>query len=139
MSVKQIIIFAIIILVVITATVFVMLNFFIANNDAEPQEVIKESFYYNLDQMICNLKDTSSKAVLKIVIETTDKELTTEFQNKSFLVKNMINKIVRNKTKVELDGSDGQDNLEKELVEELRKLFDNEEIINVYFDELIIQ
>lgn len=139
MSVKQIMIFAVITLVVITATVFAMLNFFVVNNNAEPKEVVKESFYYSLDQMICNLKDSSSKAVLRVVIETTDKELTTEFENKSFLIKNMINKIVRNKTKVELDGSDGQLNLEKDILKELRTLFDNEEIINVYFDELIIQ
>lgn len=139
MSIKQILIFAIIIIILVTATVLVMLNFFMVDNEEEPEEVIKESFYYNLEQMICNLKESSSKAVLKVVIETTDKELTTEFEDKTFLVKNMINKIVRNKTKEELEGSSGQVNLEKEILKELQSLFDNEEIINVYFEDLIIQ
>ena len=139
MSIKNILIFALVTLIVVTATVLVMLNFFMLNNNTKSEDVVKESYYFNVDQMICNIKNTSSKAVLKTVIETTDEELITKFEEKTFLIKNEINKIVRNKTREELEGSNGQLNLEKELAVELRRLFDNEEIINVYFEELIIQ
>ncbi len=139
MSIKNILIFALITLVIVIATVVVMLNFFVLNNNKESEDVIKESYYFNVEEMICNIKNTSGKAILKIVIETTDEELITKFQEKTFLITNEINKVVRSRTRQELEGSNGQINLEKELVVQLRKLFDNEEIINVYFEKLIIQ
>lgn len=139
MSIKHILIFAIITLVIVVATVFVVLNFFIADNNVEIKEVVKESYYYSLDQMISNIKDSSSKAVIKIVIETTDEELIKQFDEQDYKLKDEINRIVRSKTKEELEGSNGQLNLNMELVVQFRKHFDNEEIIKIYFDELIIQ
>ena len=138
MSTKKIFIFAIISLIIIASVVAVIFKFFILKDDEETEEVVKESYYYNVDQMICNLIDTSSIARLQIVIETTDKKLLEEFEKKKFLIKNAINEIIRNKQKEELNGSSGQLSLQKELVKRFQNIF-NKEIINIYFEELIVQ
>ena len=138
MSTKKIFIFAIISLLIIASVVAVIFKFFILKDDEETEEVVKESYYHNVDQMICNLIDSNSIARLQIVIETTDKKLLEEFEKKNFLIKNAINEIIRNKQKEELNGSSGQLSLQKELVKRFQNIF-NEEIVNVYFEELIVQ
>ncbi len=138
MSTKKIFIFALISLIIIVAVVAAIFRFVIFKDYEVKKEVVKESYYFNVDQMICNLMDTNSIARLKIVIETTDEELLKEFEKKNFLIKNSINEIIRNKQRDELEGSSGQLSLQKELVKRLQTIF-NKEIINIYFEELIIQ
>ena len=56
-----------------------------------------------------------------------------------YLIRNNINEIVRNKTEEELKGKDGQVNLQKEIKENLVDVFNDESIINIYFNEFVIQ
>lgn len=139
MSTQKIIIFALISLLVVSAIVFTGLKLFVFNDKGEPEEVIKKSYYYNLDQMICNLKETTRIVRLNIIIEATDSKLLEEFENKSFLIKNEVNQIIRNKTYEDLEGKKGQLALQNELTNKLKSVFNTEEIINIYFEELIIQ
>lgn len=139
MSTQKIIIFALISLLVVSAIVFTGLKLFVFNDKGEPEEVIKKSYYYNLDQMICNLKETTRIVRLNIIIETTDSKLIEEFDNKSFLIKHEVNQIIRNKTYQDLEGKKGQLALQNELTNKLKSVFSTEEIINIYFEELIIQ
>ncbi|WP_202708778.1 flagellar basal body-associated FliL family protein [Sporosalibacterium faouarense] len=139
MSTQKIFIYAIISLLVISAITFTGLKLFVFNDKDNTEEVVKESLYYNVDQMICNLKETSRIVRLKVIIETTDEDLITEFDEKSFLIKNDINETIRSKTYEDLEGSDGQLSLQKELTDRLNTVFSTNEIINIYFEELIIQ
>mgnify|MGYP000878507062 FL=1 len=53
-------------------------------------------------------------------------------------IRNEINLILREKNEEDLSGSEGQLKLQTEILEALRKLLKTEKILNVYFDEFII-
>ena len=76
---------------------------------------------------------------VKITIETKDKKALDTIEGKQFLIRDDINKIIRNKTEEDLQGKEGQVELQGEIKESLKKLFNEENITNVYFDDLIIQ
>lgn len=58
---------------------------------------------------------------------------------KQFLIRDEVNKIVRNSTEEELEGKEGQINLQNKIKENLIELFSDQNITNVYFDDFIIQ
>lgn len=94
---------------------------------------------YELGGMYANLKNSSRILKCTIVIEITDEEFTDELNNKKYLINNEINKIIRNKTTKEIEGSEGQISLQKEITDKLKEMFDAEKIYNIYFYELIVQ
>ena len=136
MSKKTIIIVVIILVIAIIVGIAVGVLFWKKSNSAE-KEVIK----YNLtvDEMYSNIKDSKRIIKLKITIESIDPKSIEKLAEKSFLVRDEVNKIVRNKTDDELEGADGQKNLQKEIKDSLIILFEDETITNVYFNEFIIQ
>ncbi|NLV76433.1 MAG: flagellar basal body-associated FliL family protein [Tissierellia bacterium] len=89
--------------------------------------------------MYCNIKDSKKIVRVKVTIETNNKNTLELLENKQFLIRDDINKIIRSKTEEELQGDEGQIKLQKEIKESLIKLFDDVAITNVYFDDLIIQ
>ena len=89
--------------------------------------------------MYCNIKDSKKIVKVKITIETNNKNTLELLENKQFLIRDDINKIIRSKTEEELQGDEGQIKLQKEIKESLIKLFDDVAITNIYFDDLIIQ
>lgn len=98
----------------------------------------KEKLYYEVGDMSTNLKGINRKVKLFITIEYTDKKLLEKFET-SKQIKDVILKILRNKTADDLDGIEGHNNLQKEITNMLVKTFANEEITNVYFNEFIVQ
>ena len=102
------------------------------NNDEN-----KEKYYYEVGEMISNLKDTSRKVKLNIKIEYTDKKLLKKLESSSF-IKHKIYEIVRDKTEDELNGKAGQIKIQSEVTEMLKKLFETDDIINIYFEEFIV-
>lgn len=98
----------------------------------------KEKLYYEVGDMSTNLKGISRKVKLFITIEYTDKKLLKKFEE-SKKIKDVILKILRNKTADDLDGIEGHSSLQKEITNILVKTFANEEITNVYFNEFIVQ
>lgn len=139
MSTKKIFLLAIITLIILLAIVGVVLKFFVFNDKNENKEEVKDKYKYEVDEILCNLKNTNSITRLKIIVETTDEKLIKEFEEKSYLIKNKVNEIVRNKTHEDLEGSEGQLSLQRELITELNDVFSTNEIVNIYFDEFIIQ
>ena len=71
--------------------------------------------------------------------EINNKNTYEELEGKQFLMRNEINKIIRSKEENELQGKEGQIALQNEIKENLIKLFNNESITNVFFNDLIIQ
>lgn len=141
MSTKKILIIAIVALVVIVAGIggtFLFLNMQNSSN-TETKEVSKEALYFSVGDMYSNMKE--SKRIIKsnITIEYTDKELEKQFTDKLFVIKDEINKIIREKTEDEVDGGESQEKLQEEIVSELGKIFETDQITNVYFEQFIVQ
>ncbi|CCQ95537.1 putative Flagellar basal body-associated protein FliL [[Clostridium] ultunense Esp] len=106
-------------------------------NDSSGKQV--ETFNLTLDDMYCNIKDSKKIMKVKITIETSNKKTLDMLGEKQFLIRDDINKIIRNKTEDEIQGEEGQVGLQKEIKESLVKLFNNSTITNIYFNDLIIQ
>lgn len=144
MSTKKVILIVVVVVIVILGLVGSIVGYlfnkggfaFMGNNEKKKET---EKYYLSLDSIYCNIKDSKKVLSLKVTIELDNEDSKTELDNKQFLIKDNINKIIRNKTEEELQGSEGQINLQKEIKNSLIKIFDDESITNVYFDEMIIQ
>ncbi len=95
-----------------------------------------ETFNLTLDDMYSNIKDSKKIVKLKVTISTNSKTTYEGLSEKQFLIRDDINKIIRNKTEEELQGKDGQVKLQEEIKLSLIELFNDETITNVYFDDL---
>jgi len=122
-------------IMVIIGSVFLLISY--KNN--MPQNTAKELYYFNVDEMYCNIMDSKKIVKLKVVIELTDEKLAEEFNNKSFLIKHEINTIMLNKTQKDLEGKEGLMALQSEITNKLSEVFNSKDISKVYFEEFIIQ
>lgn len=135
MSKKTIIIVLAVVVVAILAGLAIGINIYKKNS--EPKEVVKYSL--TLDDMYCNIKDSKRIMKLRVTVETLDEKFIETLTEKQFLIRDEINKTVRNKTEDDLEGENGQINLQENIKENLVNLFENESITNVYFNDFIIQ
>ena len=136
MSRKTIIIVVIILVLAIISGIAVGMVFWKKTNSG-----VRETERYNLtvDEMYSNIKDSKRILKTKITIESIDPKTIERLTEKNFLVRDEVNKLVRNKTDDQLEGTEGQTNLQKEIKQSLIVLFEDESITNVYFNEFIIQ
>lgn len=139
MDTKKTILIVLLVILILFAVAGLILGFSIYKNSGDKNKDI-EKYYITLEEMYCNIKDSKKIIKLKATIEINNKKTYEELEEKQFLMRNEINKIIRNKEEKELLGKEGQVALQNEIKDSLIKLFDNgESITNVYFDELIIQ
>lgn len=136
MSKKTIISIVIVLVLAIFAGIVVGMVLWNKNSNA-PRVVIKHSL--TLDDMYCNVKDSKRILKLKITLESTNLGTIENLTEKQFLVRDEVNKIVRNRTDEELQGKEGQVNLQEEIKTNLIELFADETITNIYFNDFIIQ
>lgn len=127
-------------IIIIAGVVFFMLSI----NSSKPKEEVlkldKNIIMYSFeDSFVTNIKD--SKKILKTVIdvEIADKKIEELITAREPEIRNEINLILRSKTEKDLEGSEGQESLQNELLASLRKIIKTEKIINIYFKEFIIQ
>ena len=141
MSNKNTVLVVLLVLVIVLAIVGIVLGTtFYKNNNANNSNKKKmETFNLTLQDMYCNIKDSKKIVKVKITIETNNKDSLKVLEEKQFSIRDDINKIIRNKKEDELQGKEGQVQLQKEINESLVKLFNDETITNVYFDDLVIQ
>ncbi|WP_236915633.1 flagellar basal body-associated FliL family protein [Clostridium sp. Cult2] len=141
MNNRNIVLIIILILVIIFAILGVVLGITYYRNNNANNSTRKQLETYNLtlDDMYCNIKDSKKIMKVKITIETSDKKTLELLSEKQFLIRDDINKIIRNKTEDKIQGEEGQTALQKEIKESLVKLFNDSTITNVYFNDLIIQ
>lgn len=90
------------------------------------------------DSFVNNVKDSKKicKVTLKVEINKEVAELVTYRESE---IRDRINALVRSKTEEDLAGKEGQEKLQKEIVEIIQKIINSKEIKNVYFDEFIVQ
>lgn len=136
MSNKTIIIIVVVLILAIFAGIAVGMTIWKNSSDA-PKEIIKHSL--TLDDIYCNIKDSKRIMKLRITIESTELKTIEKLTAKQFLIRDEVNKIVRNRTDEELQGKEGQVNLQEEIRLNLIELFEDETITNVYFNDFIIQ
>lgn len=139
---KMILIIAIILLVfVIIATGFVL--YFIKMNDTAKEELVKVDknivMYSFDDSFISNVKD--SKKILKITIklELPNSKIEKLIDARNPQIRNEVNLLLRGKTEEDLNGSEGQVKLQEEILGVVKKILKTDKILNVFFDEFIIQ
>lgn len=141
METKKVILIVVLVVVILFAVFGTIMGLFLTKNNGNNQNKNKEAekYYITVDDMYCNLRESKKIVKIKATIEITDKNTYERIQDKEFLIRDEINKIIRNKKEEELQGSDGQEKLQLEIKNNLVSLFDDDKINNVYFNDLIIQ
>jgi flagellar FliL protein len=98
-----------------------------------------EKLYLPMEELYCNVKESKKIVKARITVEVRDKKTLKDIGEKQFLIRDEINKIIRSKTEDKLKGKEGQIALQKEITDSLVKIFDDNNISNIYFDDFIIQ
>ncbi len=129
----------VIIVLLFALTLGISAGIFIFSNNSEVREKEVKTYPLTLEEMYCNIKDSRRIMKIKVTVETTSKKTFEEMNEKQFLIRDEVNKIVRNSTEEELEGKEGQINLQNKIKENLIELFSDQNITNVYFDDFIIQ
>ncbi|NLY86718.1 MAG: hypothetical protein GX077_10290 [Tissierellia bacterium] len=129
----------VIIVLLFALTLGILAGIFIFSNNSEVREKEVKTYPLTLEEMYCNIKDSRRIMKIKVTVETTSKKTFEEMNEKQFLIRDEVNKIVRNSTEEELEGKEGQINLQNKIKENLIELFSDQNITNVYFDDFIIQ
>ncbi len=139
---KNIILIAIIILLLLVIVSGIII-YMILNSPKvvaeEPIKIDKNIMMVTIgDSFVNNVKDSKKicKLTMKVEINKEVAELVTYRESE---IRDKINSIVRSKTEEDLAGKEGQEKLQKEIVETIRKIINSKEIKNVYFDEFIVQ
>jgi flagellar FliL protein len=129
------------ILIILLAVVGIILGVMFYKNKGVDNGAKKqmETFNLTLDDMYSNIKDSKKIAKLKVTVSINNESTYNTLSEKQFLIRDDINKIIRNKTEEELQGEEGQTKLQNEIKGSLIELFNDETITNVYFDDFIIQ
>jgi len=138
MSKKTLLIIVIVLLVALIAGIIV--GIFMFSNNAKERKV-KEipTFSLTLDDLYCNIKDSKKILKVKVTLETASEKTLEKLTEKQFLIRDEINKIVRNLTDEDLQGKEGQVKVQNQIKTSLVELFGEESIINIYFNDFIIQ
>ena len=104
------------ILMIIIAVVGIIIGIiFYRNNPKELSKSKKETYNLTLQDMYCNIKESRKIAKVRITIETNEQKTLDLIEGKQFLIRDDINKIIRNKTEEELQGKEGHVALQKEI------------------------
>lgn len=98
-----------------------------------------KTYTTTLDDLYCNIKDSKKILKIKITLEATNEKTVENLINKQFLIRDEANKIIRDLTEEELQGEEGQTNLQNDIKNSLVELFDDQNITNIYFNDFIIQ
>lgn len=138
MSTKKTFVLAIVSLIILTLLAGVIYLLILYNNSKAKADSI-EYYYYDVDEMYCNLNNSSRIVKLKITIELVDEKLMEKIEEKTFSIKHEINTIMMNKNEEEIRGKEGLLKLQSEITSKLSDIFNTEKITTVYFEEFIVQ
>ncbi len=90
------------------------------------------------DSFVNNVKDSKKicKLTIKLEIHKDVAELVTYRESE---IRDRINALMRGKTEAELEGREGQEKLQNEIVALVQKIINSKGVKDVYFDEFIVQ
>lgn len=75
---------------------------------------------------------------VEIYAELGDKRLTKDFEKKQIEVVDAVYRVLRNKTREDLSGANGQDTLREDLLVALRQVLASDNVRNLYFKQIVI-
>ncbi|MBN4067654.1 MAG: flagellar basal body protein FliL [Alkaliphilus sp.] len=139
MSIKKIVLFAIIGLIVVGIIAGTILYFTIFRSTDEEKIVEIETFEFQLGKFTTNLSDSRDFFRGDIVIETSNKDLLKEFETKNAELRDRIIKIIITKKPNEMLSADGLQKLREEIIAAISDVIDTDEITNLFFIDYIIQ
>ncbi|WP_372994074.1 flagellar basal body-associated protein FliL [Lutispora sp.] len=133
----------IIVIILIIVITFGLTVFFMQKNiggEEESLKINKNIIMYSFDEsFISNVKDSNRILKVTIKMELSNSKIQEIVKARNPEIRHEINLLLRGKTEEDLKGSEGQSNLQKEILNVTRKLLNTEKVLNVYFDEFIIQ
>lgn len=139
---RNIILIAIIILLLLVIVSGIII-YMLLNTPKEPKEepikIDKDIMMVSIgESFVNNVKDSKKicKVTLKVEINKEVAELVTYRESE---IRDKINALIRSKTEADLAGKEGQEKLQKEIVAIIQKIINSKKIMNVYFDEFIVQ
>lgn len=139
MSKKTVFFILIVVVLISTASIIFSVSMYMENGGKTNKKKSSKTYSLELEDIYCDIKDSKKIVKINITIETYNKDTLELLSNKKYLIRNNINEIVRNKTEDELKGKDGQVNLQNDIKENLVKTFNDQSIINIYFNDFVIQ
>ncbi|WDV47702.1 flagellar basal body-associated FliL family protein [Clostridiaceae bacterium M8S5] len=134
---NKVLIMAMAALIVILTIVGIVFGVMLHNS--KNKEEVKETFTYDAGEVLTNLKGSKRFIKCSITLEITDEALKEEFGKNQPKMKDTITKIIRNKGEKDVEGMQGQINLQQEMKQKLSEIFVTEDIANIYFKEFIVQ
>ena len=139
---RNIILIAVIILLLLLIVSGIII-YMVLNNQKEvkeePIKIDKDLMMLSIgDSFVNNVKDSKKICKLTLKIEI-NKEVAELVAYRESEIRDRINAMIRSKTEAELAGKEGQEKLQREIVETIQKIINSKEIRNVYFDEFIVQ
>ena len=137
MSKKTIVIVMVVLIVAIVLGI--VAGVFLFSNRGEAKEKEVKTFSLTLNEMYCNVKESKKIVKVQLTLVTIKEKTIDKLSSKQFLIKDTVNQTIRDLTEDQLQGKEGQINLQEILLDKFVELFEDTSIINVYFDEFIIQ
>ena len=139
---KNIILIAVIILlllVIISGIIIYMILNKPKEAKEEPIKIDKNLMMVTIgDSFVNNVKESKKICKLTIKLEI-DKEVAELVTYRESEIRDRINAMLRAKTEADLAGKEGQERLQKEIVEIIQTIINSKKVKSVYFDEFIVQ
>ncbi|WP_420265800.1 flagellar basal body-associated FliL family protein [Candidatus Magnetominusculus dajiuhuensis] len=150
LSIKQILIFGGIILVLAGGGFFTYTKFFAKHEEGkESKESAKDTGHKDkkpaeqilipIEPLIVNLTDKSRFMKISLQLEVGDKKHEDIVKEKMPLLRDAIIMLLTSKSYETISGSDGKMQLKDEVLSRLNQALGKEIILNVYFTELMVQ
>lgn len=139
---KNIILIAVIILlllVIVSGIIIYMIFNTPKEVKEEPIKIDKNLMMVTIgNSFVNNVKDSKKicKLTLKLEIDKEVAELVTYRESE---IRDKINALLRAKTEADLEGKEGQEKLQTEIIATIQKIINSKKIKSVYFDEFIVQ
>lgn len=91
------------------------------------------------DEFITNLNDNRSLIKVQLVLEVTNKKMVKELEKENHIVRDAVITVLRKKSPSEINQDDGIEILKEDIINHLNHVFESDEFINVYFEEIVVQ
>ena len=75
---------------------------------------------------------------VEIYLELGEKKLIKEVKQRQVEVIDTVYRRLRSKSREDLNGAQGQDELRNDLLQDLRQLLDSDQVRNLYFKQIVI-
>lgn len=130
----------ILLLMIVLGVAFYMMSSRASDPRGEVLKIDKNIVMYSFDEsFVSNIKDSRRILKITISIELANKKIEELVKAREPEIRNEINSILRSKNEQNLEGAEGQTKLQKQILESIRSIIKSEKVLNVYFNEFIIQ